>query len=63
MARDKIIWSVGGGKGGIGKSVATVNIGCALALGGKKVILVDADLGGANLHIHHDHVVLLKLRL
>ncbi len=52
MARDKIIWSVGGGKGGIGKSVATVNIGCALALGGKLVILVDADLGGANLHTY-----------
>ena len=28
MRRDKIIWSVGGGKGGIGKSIATVNIGC-----------------------------------
>ena len=52
MARDKIIWSVGGGKGGIGKSIATVNIGCVLALGGKKVILVDADLGGANLHTY-----------
>ncbi len=52
MGRDKTIWSVGGGKGGIGKSVATVNIGCALALDGKRVILVDADLGGANLHTY-----------
>ena len=52
MWRDKTIWSVGGGKGGIGKSIATVNIGCVLALGGKKVILVDADLGGANLHTY-----------
>ncbi len=52
MDREKIIWSVGGGKGGIGKSVATANIGCALAMAGKEVVLVDADLGGANLHTY-----------
>lgn len=52
MSRDKTIWSVGGGKGGIGKSVATANIGCALARAGHKVMLVDADLGGANLHTY-----------
>ncbi|MBE9527973.1 MAG: P-loop NTPase [Proteobacteria bacterium] len=52
MAREKTIWSVGGGKGGIGKSVTTANIGCALAMAGKKVVLVDADLGGANLHTY-----------
>ncbi|MBI2400881.1 MAG: AAA family ATPase [Deltaproteobacteria bacterium] len=52
MTQNKTIWSVGGGKGGIGKSVATANIGCALASTGKKVILVDADLGGANLHTY-----------
>ena len=52
MTQNKTIWSVGGGKGGIGKSVATANIGCALADTGKKVILVDADLGGANLHTY-----------
>jgi len=52
MTQNKTIWSVGGGKGGIGKSVATANIGCALAQTGKKVILVDADLGGANLHTY-----------
>ncbi len=50
MAWHKIIWSVGGGKGGAGKSVATANIGCALAAMGRKVVLVDADIGGANLH-------------
>ncbi|MBW7957214.1 MAG: P-loop NTPase [Deltaproteobacteria bacterium] len=48
----KAIWSIGGGKGGIGKSVMTANIGCALARLGKKVVLVDADLGGANLHTY-----------
>ena len=52
MTLEKTIWSVGGGKGGIGKSVVTANIGCALAMAGKKVVLVDADLGGANLHTY-----------
>lgn len=52
MAQNKTIWSVGGGKGGIGKSVTAANIGCALAKAGRRVILVDADLGGANLHTY-----------
>lgn len=52
MSGQKTIWSVGGGKGGVGKSVTTANIGCALAAHGKEVILVDADLGGANLHTY-----------
>lgn len=52
MEGNKTIWSVGGGKGGVGKSVVTANIGCALAKAGKEVMLVDADLGGANLHTY-----------
>jgi flagellar biosynthesis protein FlhG len=44
------IWSVGGGKGGIGKSLITASVGWQLARMGRRVILVDADLGGANLH-------------
>jgi flagellar biosynthesis protein FlhG len=44
------IWSVGGGKGGIGKSVLTAALGWQLARLGKRVVMVDADLGGANLH-------------
>jgi len=44
------IWSVGGGKGGIGKSLISASLGWQLARMGKKVVLVDADLGGANLH-------------
>jgi flagellar biosynthesis protein FlhG len=44
------IWSIGGGKGGIGKSLLTASLGFQLARMGKRVILVDADLGGANLH-------------
>jgi flagellar biosynthesis protein FlhG len=46
----KKLWSIGGGKGGIGKSVFTLGLGISLSRMGKKVILVDADLGGANLH-------------
>jgi flagellar biosynthesis protein FlhG len=44
------VWSVGGGKGGIGKSLLTAALGYQLARVGRKVVLVDADLGGANLH-------------
>jgi len=42
--------SIGGGKGGIGKSLVAANLGIELARRGKRVVLVDADLGGANLH-------------
>jgi flagellar biosynthesis protein FlhG len=44
------IWAIGGGKGGIGKSFIISNLANHLALTGKKVVLIDADLGGANLH-------------
>ena len=44
------IIAVGGGKGGIGKSLVSANLGVHLALSGRRVVLVDADLGGANLH-------------
>ena len=46
----KQIIAVGGGKGGVGKSVITANLGIALANAGKKVICIDLDLGGSNLH-------------
>lgn len=48
--RPRRIIAVGGGKGGIGKSMVSSNLGVALAQAGHKVTLVDADLGGANLH-------------
>jgi flagellar biosynthesis protein FlhG len=44
------LWSIGGGKGGIGKSIFALGLGTCLAQLNKKVILLDADLGGANLH-------------
>ena len=44
------IWAIGGGKGGTGKSFVTSNLGMILAYSGKNITLIDADLGGANLH-------------
>jgi flagellar biosynthesis protein FlhG len=48
--RARRVLSVGGGKGGIGKSLISANLAIALARRGQRVVLVDADLGGANLH-------------
>jgi flagellar biosynthesis protein FlhG len=44
------IYPIGGGKGGIGKSFIAANLGVLLARQGNQVVLVDLDLGGANLH-------------
>lgn len=44
------IWPIGGGKGGIGKSFLTGNIGVLLARQNFKTLLIDADLGAPNLH-------------
>ena len=44
------IFPIGGGKGGSGKSFLVASIGNQLAKAGKKTLLIDADLGAANLH-------------
>ncbi len=44
------IWAIGGGKGGVGKSVISTGIAMTLASQGHRCIMIDADLGGANLH-------------
>jgi len=44
------ILAIGGGKGGTGKSLITACLGICLADRGSEVLLIDADLGTANLH-------------
>jgi flagellar biosynthesis protein FlhG len=43
--------AVASGKGGVGKTNVTVNLGVALATQGKEVLLLDADLGLANIDV------------
>ncbi len=44
------IWVIGGGKGGTGKTLLCANLAIDLAQNGERVIAVDADFGGPNLH-------------
>ncbi len=44
------IWAIGGGKGGVGKSVVSANLAVAMAGAGRRCAIIDLDLGGANLH-------------
>jgi flagellar biosynthesis protein FlhG len=45
-----VIIPIGSGKGGVGKSLLAANLSIALAEAGKRVVLVDLDLGASNLH-------------
>ena len=48
MAKVIVITS---GKGGVGKTTTTSNIGVGLALKGKKVLMIDTDIGLRNLDV------------
>lgn len=48
---DSRIITISSGKGGVGKTNFTVNLGIALAKLGKKVTIIDADLGLANVDV------------
>ncbi len=45
------VLAVAGGKGGVGKSCVAVNLGMTLSMAGHDVMLLDADLGLANVDV------------
>ncbi len=51
-SKPKMIISVAGGKGGVGKSIFSVALGAQFAMEGNRVVLADLDLGAANVHTY-----------
>jgi septum site-determining protein MinD len=45
------IATITSGKGGVGKTTATANIGVALAASGRRTVCIDADIGLRNLDV------------
>jgi flagellar biosynthesis protein FlhG len=51
-SKDTIIIPVASGKGGVGKTLFSVNLGVRFAAKNKRTLLIDLDLGGSNLHTY-----------
>ncbi|AKH69991.1 ATPase involved in chromosome partitioning [Spongiibacter sp. IMCC21906] len=51
MVKPVQVIAVSGGKGGVGKTNVSINLGCALAEAGQRVALLDADFGLANVDV------------
>lgn len=51
MSASPRVLSITSGKGGVGKTNFSVNLACCLASSGKRVVLLDADLGLANVDV------------
>jgi len=49
---ETVVYALGGGKGGIGKSFLTSNLALFLAKSEFKTLLIDLDFGGANAHTY-----------
>lgn len=50
MKEKATVIPIAAGKGGVGKSLITANLGIAIAAMGRRTVMVDMDLGGSNLH-------------
>src|ERR1044072_3157200 len=51
LAQPVRVIAVTGGKGGVGKTSVSVNLATGLAAAGKRVVLLDGDLGLANVDV------------
>ncbi len=50
-SKKTVVTSIASGKGGVGKTLISANLAACLAKDGKKVLVVDCDLGLANMDI------------
>ena len=47
-----LVYAIGGGKGGVGKSFLTTNLAMLFAKNYSKTLIIDLDFGGANTHTY-----------